>query len=152
MSEEENMPFYSCENGIEESAKPNWEDKVIIEIEKEDDTLTKKVITFDTFMRGELSEETLVGVKKGYDKMVVQKFPSTEGTFRGGIEVEEKGKMQTIFEKLRIGCTAYFCQSISFTFSFLVCEFKDVPHLGAYLEAKVYGTLGKVPKSMCFEG
>jgi len=61
-SEEDNMSFYSCENGFEECATSNWEDEVIIEIEKEDNMLTKNVVTFDTFTKRELNERTLVGV------------------------------------------------------------------------------------------
>nr|GLL25677.1 putative serine/threonine-protein kinase-like protein CCR3 [Ipomoea trifida] len=71
MRKEDNVSFYSCDNGFEECVNIDWGDEETIEIEKKDDMLTKKVFTFDTLMEGEL--KTLGGVEEGYDKTVVQK-------------------------------------------------------------------------------
>nr|GMC80481.1 putative serine/threonine-protein kinase-like protein CCR3 [Ipomoea batatas] len=70
MRKEDNVSFYSCDNGFEECVNIDWEDEETIEIEKKDDMLTKKVFTFDTLMEGKL--KTLGGVEEGYGKTVVQ--------------------------------------------------------------------------------
>jgi len=55
------------------------------------------------------------------------------------------GESLGVFETKRL--TIIYLTLLLFRF-----EFKDVLHLGAFLEAKVHGTLGKVPKSVCLAG
>jgi len=73
------------------------------------------------------------------------------GSFKDKFLGDEKGEEgRAILKYLRIVPCAYLL--INCVFPFFVFKFKDVLHLGAYLESKVHGTLGKVPKSVCFEG
>ncbi|MEQ5213054.1 hypothetical protein ABN235_19065, partial [Morganella morganii] len=77
-------------------------------------------------------------------------FEANEKIYRGR-EDEEK-EVDTILGELR---RVFELKNLSFMYNVLplsLWEFKDVSHLGTFLEAKVHGTLGKVPKSVCREG
>jgi len=78
-------------------------------------------------------------------------FETKEKIFRGRREEKEK-EVDTVLEELRRVFDAKILPSIHFVLPLLMWVFKDVTHLGAFLEAKVHVTLGKVPKSVCFEG
>jgi len=68
---------------------------------------------------------------------------------REGIYNEKGEERHAILKQLRVVPRVYL--SIHYAFPFFAFEFKDIPHLRAYLESKVHGTLGKVPKSVCLE-
>jgi len=69
---------------------------------------------------------------------------------RDGIYNEKGEERHAILKQLRVVPRAYL--SIQYAFPFFAFEFKDIPHLRGYLGSKVHETLGKVPKSVCFEG
>ncbi|MEQ5220405.1 hypothetical protein ABN226_18625, partial [Morganella morganii] len=69
---------------------------------------------------------------------------------REGIYNEKGEERLAIHKQLRVVPCVYL--STQYAFPFFAFEFKDIHHLRAYLESKFHGTLGKVPKSVCFEG
>lgn len=116
----------------------------IIEGERE---RRERIVTIDNPKEQEWRENALDeidGGKSVHWETFKDKF-LRDGTY------DEKGEEgRSILKYLRIVPCVYLL--INYVFPFFAFVFKDVLHLGAFLEAKVHGTLGKVPKSVCFEG
>lgn len=118
----------------------------MLEVLEQTAVFTKEFDLLDTCPRENL--DILGGADKIYDFTSVQKFTLVKKTYRGRLRVEEGRRMHDIFEKFERTCIDYSYQFTLVTIPFFVCEFKDAPHLRAFLGAKVHETLGKVPKSV----
>jgi len=101
----------------------------------------------DNSRDGESSVDTLDGL---YGGAFVHWDVFNDKFLGDRIDRKEREIGQAILKRFGVVCHDYL--AIGFVFPSLVYEFKDIPHLRAYLEAKVHGTLGKVPKSVCFKG
>jgi len=106
-----------------------------------------EILTFDLIEKVECRELTTLEIEEGCEEIW---FRANEKIFRER-EDEEK-EVNTILEELRRVFEAKILPTMHFVLPLSLWEFKDVLHLGTFLEAKVHGTLGKVPKSVCFEG
>jgi len=116
----------------------------IIEVERE---RRERIVTIDNPKEQEWRENALDVIDCG--KTV--HWETFKDKFLGDGTYEKKGEEgYTILKYLRVVPHAYL--SIECVFPFFAFVFKDVLHLGAFLEEKVHETLGKVPKSVCFEG
>jgi len=146
VSERHDASFYSCESVSDFSNPIEWSDE---EKECEKEIVgNDRSFTFDLMKRIEWIELTTLEIEEGSEEIW---FETNEKIFSGGREEKEK-EVNTILEELRRVFNAKIHPTLHIAIPLSLWVFKDVSHLGTFLEAKVHGTLGRVPKSVCLEG
>jgi len=126
--------------------KTEWSDE---ENECEEERVgNDRSFTFNLMEKDEWRELTTLEIEEGCKEIW---FERDEKIFGGRREEKEK-EVDTILEELRRVFESRILPTMKFIFPLSLWVFKDVSHLGTFLEAKVHGTLGRVPKSVCLEG